>query len=79
MAARYYSMNTGLAPLNPQAVVEGTAAPTADVYVQVLTSGASGSITKMQVYMILTTIMQHILAIGVGTAYQTDRVPDAEI
>lgn len=75
MAARFYSMNAGLAPLNPQAVVEGTSAPTADIYVQVLTSGATGVINKMQVKLVLETIMNHILEIGTGTQYMSDSVP----
>ena len=75
MAAEFYSINAGLGQINPQAVVQGTSAPTADVYVQVLTSGASGTITKMQVRLILDAIMQAIEARGVGTQYQTDFVP----
>ena len=75
MTTEYYAANAGLAPLRPQDITVTSSLPTNDVVVAVLTSGATGTINKMQVRLILEAILQLIEGRGVGTAYQTDQIP----
>jgi hypothetical protein len=69
MTQYFYSVNAGLAPLNPQAVTvqAGGGAPTADVYVQV-NNANQGVVNKMQLLLCLQQIMLLIQGEGVGTA-----------